>query len=151
VALRHPAMGLAGTADTADGSYGGKELSVTVVLIAVGATAGAVARYAIELVLPAGPNGTHYAGTLVVNLSGAFALGLVMGALGHRFAEDQQLRVLVTVGFLSSYTTLSALAYQVVHLGERGDGGVAFAYGLGTLAGGVALAYGGLVFGRALA
>ena len=83
-----------------------------------------------------------------MNLSGALALGVAMGALGERFVQQPALRALVTIGFLSSYTTLSALAYQTVALAERGELGRAVAYAGGSLLGGIALAYVGLRAGR---
>jgi len=116
--------------------------------IAVAAALGALARFGFERALPGAPDGTHYLGTLAVNLSGALALGVAMGALGPRFVEQPSLRYLISVGFLSSYTTFSAVAYQTVHLLERGAYGQAAAYGIGTLVGGTALAFAGLLLGR---
>jgi CrcB protein len=118
--------------------------------ISVAAALGALSRYGLERVFPAGGDGAAYAGTLVVNLTGALALGFVMGALGDRFVHQPGLRLLITVGFLSSYTTFSALAFQTVRLFEVGRIATAAAYAAGSLAGGVALAYAGLVAGRAL-
>jgi fluoride exporter len=123
---------------------------VNVVAIAIAAVLGALSRYGIERVVPAGADGTAYLATLIVNLTGALALGLALGALGHRFAAHPNLRLFVTVGFLSSYTTFSALAFQTVHLAERGRVAVAAVYVAGSVTGGVVLAYAGLVAGRAL-
>jgi CrcB protein len=123
---------------------------VNAVAIAVAAALGALSRYGIERLAPSGADGTAYVATLVVNLSGALALGLAMGALGERFAAHPNLRLFVTVGFLSSYTTFSALAFQTVHLAERGRVAAAVAYVGGSLAGGLVLAYAGIVAGRAL-
>lgn len=117
--------------------------------IAVAAAAGALARYGLEQVLPS-RNGVHYAGTLVVNIVGSFVLGVLMGALAQRFLEQPTLRAIVTVGFLSSFTTFSALAYQAVELAERGALLQAALYVSGTTLGGLAAAYGGLLLGRAL-
>lgn len=119
--------------------------------IAVAAAAGALSRYGLERAIPAAADGTHYAGTLLVNLAGAFALGLLTGALGDRLVEQPQLRNVLTVGFLSSFTTFSALAYQAVHLAEGGRVAVASAYVAGTVAGGITLAYVGLTLGRTVA
>jgi fluoride exporter len=123
---------------------------VNAVAIAVAAVLGALSRYGIDRVVPAGADGTAYLATLLVNLTGALALGLAMGALGHRFAAHPNLRVFVTAGFLSSYTTFSALAFQTVHLAERGRLAAAAAYVLGSVVGGIAVAYAGLVTGRTL-
>lgn len=119
-------------------------------VIAGAAAAGALSRYGLELTLPTSSDGTHYGATLAVNLAGSLALGLLMGSLGERLVEQQTLRLFLTVGFLSSFTTFSAFAYQAVHLLELGAGVTAAVYVFGTLFGGIALAYGGLVLGRAL-
>lgn len=123
---------------------------MSVVVISVAAALGALSRYAVESLLPNGQDGQHYIGTLTVNLSGALAIGILSGALSARFTEHPQLRNLLLVGFLSSYTTFSALAYQTVQLGQRDSVGVAAAYGAGTLLAGIALAYLGLRVGKAM-
>jgi CrcB protein len=123
---------------------------VTVLVVAVAAAAGALARLGVERTLPVSGDGTHYAGTLLVNLTGAFAAGLLMGALGDRLDDEPQLRNALFVGFLSSYTTFSALALQTIRLGERSSVATAALYLGATLAGGLLLAYAGLRAGRAL-
>jgi CrcB protein len=123
---------------------------MTVVAIGVAAALGALSRYGLEQILPASSDGTHYVATLVVNLSGSLVLGVLMGALADRFVQEPVLRALLTVGFLSSFTTFSALAFQTVHLAERGQAPAAAAYVLASLLGGVVLAYLGLLAGRAV-
>ena len=123
---------------------------MTAIVIAAAAALGALSRYAVEKVLPNGQDGTHYSGTLTVNLTGALAIGILTGALTPRFAEHPQLRNLLLVGFLSSYTTFSALAAQTIQLGQRDSTVIAATYALGTLGAGITLAYVGLVLGRAL-
>jgi CrcB protein len=118
--------------------------------ISAAAAAGALSRYALEQALPLSADGMHYLGTLTVNLSGALVIGVLMGALGDRFVEEPMLRALLTVGFLSSFTTFSALAFQTVHLSEGGSPGLAALYALGSLVGGIALAWVGLAAGRAI-
>jgi fluoride exporter len=123
---------------------------MTAIVIAAAAALGALSRYAVESVLPNGRDGTHYIGTLTVNLTGALAIGIVSGALTPRFSEHPQLRNLLVVGFLSSYTTFSALSSQTIQLGQRDSTVIAAIYALGTLGAGIMLAYVGLVLGRAL-
>lgn len=75
------------------------------------------------------------AATLVVNLSGAFALGLLVGA-----RPDAAVVTVVGVGALGSYTTFSTMVSDVLALAEtqrRLDAGLYLAT---TIAGGVALA-----------
>jgi len=88
-------------------------------------------------------------GTLVVNGSGALLMGTVVALLAGRAATDPA-RLLLVVGFLGGYTTLSAFARETIGLIEDGRWGAAVAYlaltnGIGLLA-----CAAGLVIGRAI-
>jgi fluoride exporter len=90
--------------------------------------AGAVARFLVD-----GAAGRRAAtafplGTLVVNLTGAFALGVVAGAT----LDDDAYR-LVATGVIGAYTTFSTWAFESQRLGEDGElrlGGLNFAVSL---------------------
>lgn len=78
----------------------------TVALVAVGGFAGANARWALAGVAPG------LAGTLVANVTGAFALGVVLyDALGSDLLRPAARAALAT-GFLSSYTTYSTFVVE---------------------------------------
>ena len=55
-------------------------------------------------------------GTLVVNLSGAFALGVLLGA-----AVPTRVGFLLGTGFLGGYTTFSTWMVETERLGEDGQ------------------------------
>lgn len=78
---------------------------MSALLVALGAAVGAPTRYLAGLWLD---RRLHW-GTLLVNLSGSFILGLVIGAAvdGHWFA-------LLGSGFCGGLTTYSAFAVQTV-------------------------------------
>lgn len=86
-----------------------------------------------------GPDGFPW-GTLAVNVSGAFALGLV---------HDAAPAVLTVVGAggLGAYTTFSSFARDAVALAEARQLGRSVAYVLGTCVAGVAAAAVGLALG----
>lgn len=78
----------------------------TVVLVAVGGFAGANARWVLAGVAPG------LAGTLVANVTGAFALGFILyEAIGSGLLAPTSRTALAT-GFLSSYTTYSTFAVE---------------------------------------
>lgn len=87
------------------------------VLIGIGLLggAGALARFLLDGAVSERLRGGFPAGTLAVNLSGAFALGIVTGATLHGDA----LR-LVATGLLGSYTTFSTWMLESQRLGEDG-------------------------------
>ena len=84
-------------------------------------------------------------GTLAVNVLGSLALGFLMVWLQTR-APSAQVRELVGVGFLGSFTTFSTYTYETVAMARAGEVWRAGGYALGSLALGiVAVALGAIV------
>ena len=84
-------------------------------LVCVGGFVGALSRHGIAVLVPA----PFPWGTLVVNVVGAFGLGLVV--YRTRVAGDipGRVRLVVATGFLSSFTTYSAFAGETLALDPR--------------------------------
>ena len=86
--------------------------------IAVAGALGAPARYLVDRFVQERADGDLPVGTLVVNVTGSFVLGLIVGfALYHAFANTP--RAILGTGFCGAYTTFSAFAYETVRLGEE--------------------------------
>ena len=81
---------------------------------------GAVARFLVDAAVATRLGRAFPFGTLVVNLSGAFALGLAIG-----FALLGDALRLVGTGALGSYTTFSTWMFESQRLAEDGDGAAA--------------------------
>ncbi|MDX9849461.1 MAG: fluoride efflux transporter CrcB [Anaerolineaceae bacterium] len=62
-------------------------------------------------------------GTLLINLTGSFLLGLIISMALENFMIDPHLRLLLMIGFLGSYTTFSTFAYESVTLISQGQWG----------------------------
>lgn len=105
-----------------------------VILVAIGGFLGANARYGIGLVYPG------LSGTLVANVTGSFLLGFVVYEAMHTDYLTERNRLLVSTGFISSYTTYSTFAYETVAAGP--------ALGLLNVAANYAFGFGGVVLGR---
>jgi fluoride exporter len=106
--------------------------------VAVGGVLGSLGRYAVGVALPHAPGGFPWA-TLAVNLTGAFAMGLLVAYLVNRPGAHRLARPFVGVGVLGGWTTFSALAVDVVHLGvadrtQTALGYVAATFLVGTIA-----------------
>lgn len=92
---------------------------MTVVLyIAVFGALGCLARYflsgwAYELAGSALPYGT-----LAVNVTGAFLIGLVMELCLRSTAVSPEVRIGLTIGFLGGFTTFSTFSYETFRLLE---------------------------------
>lgn len=85
---------------------------VHIATVAVGAFFGTLARYYIGVLLPT-KEGSLPLATLVINISGAFILGLLLEALakqGKDVGRRRTLRLLIGTGFCGAYTTYSSLA-----------------------------------------
>ncbi|GAB4491377.1 MAG: hypothetical protein OHK0031_14550 [Anaerolineales bacterium] len=119
-------------------------------IISLGAALGANARYWLGgWAAEKFGSGFPY-GTLLINLTGSFALGLFLTLISQRFIVDSNWRLLVAVGFLGAYTTFSTYTYESLTLILSGQ------MALGTLnlfassLLGAAAAIGGIWLGRIL-
>jgi fluoride exporter len=85
-------------------------------LITLGAALGANARYMIGL-WAGGRFGADFPyGTLIVNVSGSFLLGLVLTLGLGRLGLSPETLLLVAVGFFGSFTTFSSYAFETLNL-----------------------------------
>ena len=81
-------------------------------LIAVGAILGANARYLVGL-WTAQRFGVDFPyGTAIVNITGSLILGFLVAWGSLRSGLDGEVRLLVAVGFLGSYTTFSSYTVE---------------------------------------
>ena len=59
-------------------------------------------------------------GTVIVNVSGAFVIGIILAYLGERFELSPLWRLFFVTGFLGGYTTFSTYAWEGLTLAEQG-------------------------------
>jgi fluoride exporter len=124
--------------------------AVTLVLIALGGAAGAVARFLVDNAVLDRFGGAFPLGILVVNLSGAFVLGLLAALIIDRGLLPTDLRSPLLVGFLGAYTTFSTLMLDSWRLFEDGLPVLAFINIAGSTMLGIVAVVGGLWLGRSL-
>jgi fluoride exporter len=112
-----------------------------VALVVAGAL-GASVRYLVDIAITERTRSPLPWGTLVINVTGSFVLGVVTGlALYHGFPKN--VRVVIGVGFCGAYTTFSTFTFETVRLLEEGDAVEAIKNVTGTfLAAGLAAAAG---------
>jgi CrcB protein len=112
--------------------------------VALGGAVGAVARFAVSLWLaPATPDTFPWA-TFVVNLAGAFLLGIVVARYSAQPAQAGWYHLLGT-GFCGAFTTFSTFSKETLVLLHHGRIGLALCYVLGSVLAGLLLAYLGKV------
>lgn len=123
-------------------SAGPPRLAVLLALVALGGAAGALARHGLSVVLPMAPGQLPLA-TLLTNLSGCLALGMLVG----RQPRASYLRPFLGTGVLGGFTTFSAFALETDRLLVEAPL-LGLAYVGASLAGGLALTAAGLRWGR---
>jgi CrcB protein len=123
---------------------------VSYLLVAVFGAAGAVSRYWLDGWVTDMTRGQFPWGTFVVNLLGAFALGIVVAVTTERLILSADWRVALGIGYLGAFTTFSTYCYETVKLAEDGALGMALFNSVGMLALGLIAATLGLALGRTL-
>jgi CrcB protein len=82
-------------------------------------------------------------GTLIVNVVGSLAMGLIVEYLALKGEASQQWRLFLATGVLGGFTTFSAFSLDAALLYERGEIGMAVFY----VAASVLLSLAGLAIG----
>ena len=109
------------------------------IIVGLGGFLGAVARYLIGLI-PINPQNGFPVKTLLINIAGAFVIGLVV-ALGAKKDWNPQLILFLKVGICGGFTTFSSFALETNQLMERGAGWWAMFYVVLSVIGALAAVY----------
>jgi fluoride exporter len=113
---------------------------VRLLAVIIGAAVGMILRLALDyLVHPP-------ISTLVINLVGSFALGVLVARLWP--TASPVLRAGLGPGLLGTFTTFSAVAVSLVGLTVNGEWMLTLAYLAATVIGGLVAAWLGLLTGR---
>jgi CrcB protein len=105
------------------------DLLIDAVLVAAGAALGTPARFFLSGVIDRRFGETFPWGTLVVNVSGCVAMGLLAAWMRrHGLGAGSTIWIFAAVGFLGSYTTVSSFALQAQNLVRGGERRAAAAY-----------------------
>jgi CrcB protein len=109
---------------------------VSLLAVGIGGAAGAVSRYAATGWIQSLSGGFFPWGTLAVNVAGSLTLGFVLVWL-QATVSSAELRELVTIGFLGSFTTFSTFSYETVAMVRDGEWWRAGSYAAGSVVLGV--------------
>jgi len=119
----------------------------TPIAIILGAVPGALSRYYLTLFFARWLGVNFPFGTFVINITGALIMGFFVTLTLERAITSPELRLLVAVGFLGSYTTFSTYALDTSVLLQTGNKSLALFYWLGS----ATLGFFGLEIGSYLA
>ena len=121
-----------------------------IVGVALGGALGASARYLIDQAIEQRSFSIFPWATFTINVTGCFLIGVIAAALVDRHHLPAWIRIGLVVGVIGGYTTFSTFAQETLSLIDANDAAVALAYGVGSIAVGIAAVYAGQLVGRAL-
>jgi CrcB protein len=87
-------------------------------------------------------------GTLIVNVTGSFLMGVLAGYFAFRPGIGEHARLFLTTGILGGFTTFSAFSLDTALLVERHAYGLAAGYAVGSVAASVSALFFGLAMFR---
>jgi fluoride exporter len=121
-----------------------------IIAVACGGALGSVARYLVGI-----GSGKLFGidfpwGTLIINITGSFLIGLFVGMFATRWDLSQAVRVFLTVGICGGYTTFSTFSLDAYYLMERGQAVAAGAYMIGSVVLSVGALIGAMLLVRTL-
>jgi CrcB protein len=121
---------------------------VTILLVGAGGFFGAILRYLVDSVVTQAAGATFPWGTLVINLTGSFALGLLFAVVVDKAVLPTAIRAPVLIGFIGAYTTFSTFELETYRAVVEGTWFAAGANVVGSVVAGYAALWLGIVLGR---
>ena len=114
------------------------------VLIAIFGAIGTLARYGLQGLVQVRVASAFPYGTLLINLTGCFFLGLIGQFTLNRMVISPDWRVAIAVGFFGGYTTFSSFGWETAKMLEDGEWLRASAYVAASVVAGLLLSVAGI-------
>ena len=89
--------------------------------ISLGAVLGASLRFLVSRMAARLIGASFPFGTLFINITGSFLLGLFLIWTTERVLADPRWRLIIAIGFCGSYTTFSSYAFESMAYFEQGQ------------------------------
>ncbi|MEI9970869.1 MAG: fluoride efflux transporter CrcB [Ignavibacteriota bacterium] len=117
-------------------------------LILFGGGVGSLTRYLVGSTIIT-RYGTRFpiVGTMTINITGSFLIGLLMTMITERYGANSNLRPLLVIGFLGGYTTFSSFEWETYDVIRHGG----FWIGIFNVVGSVTLGYAAVWLGAMFA
>jgi fluoride exporter len=85
---------------------------VRFLLVLLGGGIGSLARYTAGMAITERFSSRFPIGTMVINVTGSFLIGIIMSIITERLPGDLNWRPLLVTGFLGGYTTFSSFEWE---------------------------------------
>ena len=118
-------------------------------MVGIAGALGAVIRYILGRFIVERAGSQFPFGTLLINITGAFFIGLLF-TLANRRLIGPELQVILATGFLGGYTTFSTMSWEGVQLVRGGSTRQSLLYFGGNVIPGLLAVTSGLLLGRCL-
>lgn len=119
-------------------------MHLRLLLIAAFGAVGTLARYGLGGLIQIRMGSAFPYGTLLINLTGCFFLGLLGQLMLNRTAVSPELRTAITVGFFGGYTTFSSFGWETAKMLEAGEWLRATTYVVASVVAGLLLSVAGI-------
>ena len=123
---------------------------VRLLLIGFAGFVGTLGRYWLSGVIARRYGETFPLGTLTVNLLGCFLAGLLFYLMQERYLVNQNVRIIVLIGFLGGFTTFSSLGLQTFTLLQDNEIALAILNVVASNVAGLLLVWAGYTLAKAL-
>ena len=118
-------------------------------MVFLGGGAGALLRFVASTAIMQRYGGRFPLGTFLINVTGSFAIGILMTILAGSLRPHPNWRLLLVVGFLGGYTTFSTFEFETYLAIRQSDQWIGLLNVLGSvLAGYVAVWLGSIIAAR---
>ncbi|MBT2538489.1 CrcB family protein [Arthrobacter sp. ISL-69] len=122
---------------------------MTILLLGLAGGFGAGTRFVVDGLVRSRLRTALPVGTIAINVTGSFLLGLVAGAVIVH-AAPVELQAIAGTGFLGGYTTFSTASFETVRLVQSRRTGLALLNGIGAAVATVGAAAAGLALASLL-
>jgi CrcB protein len=122
--------------------------AINLLAVAGGGALGSLARYLVSIGAGKILGPSFPCGTLIVNITGSFLMGILIEGFALRWNAPEAVRVFLMIGICGGFTTFSAFSSDTVYLLTRGTA-LPLAYIIASITLSVGALYAGLWLMRA--
>lgn len=106
-------------------------------IVGLGGAAGSMLRYGVQKIFNSQYAGQFPTGTLLVNISGCFIIGVLWGIASRSLTWNEEMKLLLMAGFCGGFTTFSAFTMEGIGLLKENKSSLFIIYLTASVVGGL--------------